>query len=73
MSHVHEHAAIRIVDWLHRAENSLIGRSVVTFSCESNIVKGVRLDDFHGLCFTFDDPSETRRWHPVSTIKELDR
>lgn len=76
MAHVHEMAAIRIVDWLHRAEDSLVGRVVTPFAGEADVVKEIRLDDLHGLCFTFEDPVSSfsegaRRWYPVSTIKDL--
>lgn len=81
MSHAYETAAVTILDSLHKAEEELIGACVVTMpSCETGTVKAVVLNDFHGLCFTIDDEVDpvaamnrgvTRRWYPVSTIKEF--
>jgi hypothetical protein len=71
MSHVYENAAARIIDWLHHAERDLIGRVVTTFNAEAGAVRGLKLDDHHGLCFSFEPegPIRIRRWFPVSTIK----
>lgn len=73
MSHPYESATVHILDWLHHAERDLIGAPIVTFNGEAGTVRRVKLDDHHGLCFTFDKrkPNSTfsRRWYPVSTIK----
>jgi hypothetical protein len=77
MSYVYENAAIRIVDWFHRAEHDLIGAPITTSGGETGVVKDIALDEHHGLCFTLDDPISgfdaecgvSRRWAPVSTIK----
>jgi hypothetical protein len=66
MSHVYEKATIHILDWLHHAERDLIGVSVQTFAGTKGRVQNVRLDDHHGLCFTFG----AEKWYPVSAIKE---
>lgn len=80
MSHAYELAATRILDHLHRAETEILLRPVVTFNGEAGTVLAVRLDEAHGLCFTFDMPAtgfalqyegESRRFYPVSTIKLL--
>ena len=74
MSHPYESAVVRIIDWLHHAERDLIGSTVATFNGDAGIVRGVKLDDHHGLCFTFSDDHgplalTQRFWYPVSTIK----
>jgi hypothetical protein len=77
VSHVYESAAINIVDWLHRAEDDLIGASIATFNGEAGTVTGLQLDTHHGLCFSIDpEPhkvfrigEDTVRWYPVSTIR----
>lgn len=80
MSHVYERAALKILDWLHVAERELVGSAIATFNGETGTVKGLALDDLHGLCFTFDDEVEpfiamelgrARRFYPVSTIKQV--
>jgi hypothetical protein len=80
MSHVYERAATKILDWLHVAERELVGTVVATFNGETGAIKGLALDDFHGLCFTFDDEVDaftamelgrSRRFYPVSTIKQV--
>ena len=73
----HDIIATRIIAMLHQAESHLIGRTVVTFSGETGTVCAIKLDDHHGLCFTFDpDPYKvfrggrpSVRWYPVSTIR----
>lgn len=67
--HVHEEAATRILKWLHRAETSLIGVTVVTFNGESGAVQAIKLDEHHGLCFTFDNADDNAHFYPVSTIR----
>jgi hypothetical protein len=75
--HDYERAVVSILKWLHLAEDDLVGSAVQTFNGEAGTVKGLRLDEAHGLCFTFDDPDEfveaelhrPRRWYPVSTIR----
>lgn len=78
MSHVFHSAAVRILDWLHHAERDLVRASVITMTGDKGVVKEVRLDDLHGVCFTFDDPVSgfdevecgmVRNWRPVSTIR----
>jgi hypothetical protein len=73
MSHVYESAVIHIMDWLHRAERDLVGHSIKTFTGRMGIVREVRLDEHHGLCFTIATEREhgepERRWYPVATIK----
>jgi hypothetical protein len=70
MISTYERAALAILEWLHRAEQDLIGRTVVTFNGETGDVRELMLSDHHGLCFTFDPPVEFgRRFYPVSTIK----
>ena len=76
MSHVYENAATRIIDWLHHAERDLIGSTVTTFSGDSGVITGIRLDDHHGICFSLEaEPHKVFRstlpgvrWRPVSTI-----
>lgn len=73
MSYPHEEAAARIMEWFHRAEDDLLGATVVTFGSEAGTVRGIKLDEHHGLCFTFDEPTLTglgRRYCPVSTIRQ---
>lgn len=79
MSHPYEQAAVRILDWFHRAEADLVGKAVVTFNGEAGTVIEIKLDESHGLCFTIDDPVSgfdeievgiKRRWYPVATIKD---
>jgi hypothetical protein len=74
----YEQAVVNILDWLHKAEDALVGATVQTFNGEAGTCKGVRLDDHHGLCFTLDDPTHpfdmvergiSQRWYPVSTIR----
>jgi hypothetical protein len=71
-------AAIRVLDWLVHAERDLINAEVITTSGDSGVVRGVRLDDLHGVCFTFDEPPVSfdivelgalRNWKPVSIIR----
>lgn len=68
-------AAINILEWLHKAERDLVDARIATFSGEAGTVRAVRLDEHHGLCFTFDatasggDPERYRRYFPVSTIR----
>jgi hypothetical protein len=82
MTYVYENATVRILDWFHHAERDLIGRVVATFNGETGKVLAIKLDDHHGLCFTIDPeitadmpmPASgirTRRWYPVSTIKQV--
>ena len=80
MAYIHEEIAIRVLDLLHRAEDSIVGREVVLFSGETGIVREVSLHDVHGLCFTMKDPlhpfdvmegGASREWKPVSLIKEV--
>jgi len=75
---MYEKAVVSILEWLHLAEDDLVGAVVQTFNGEAGAVKGLCLDDHHGLCFTFDDPvddfvaaalGKTRKWYPVSTIR----
>jgi hypothetical protein len=73
-------AAIHIMDCLHHAEDDLVGKTVVLFDGAEGVIKAVKLDDHHGLCFTFEDPHtsldmhirDMRKWRPVSTIKQKD-
>lgn len=69
MSYVYENATVRILDWLHLAERDLIGSTITTFGNETGIVRSVKLDEYHGLCFTMNRAFHRRRWYPVSTIK----
>ena len=78
---MYEKAVVSILQWLHLAEDDLIGHVVQTHNGEAGDVKGLRLDDDHGLCFTFDDPLHPfdeveravmrQRWFPVSTIRRI--
>lgn len=79
MSHACQRAAVRILDWFHHAESDLLNARVITMTGDTGVVKEIRLDDFHGVCFTFDDPVSgfdeiecgvQRRWRPVSTIRQ---
>jgi hypothetical protein len=54
-----------------------VGDCIVTFNGDTGAVRGLKLDEHHGLCFTLDDPVDDfveaecgifRRWYPVSTI-----
>jgi hypothetical protein len=70
----HDIIATRIIAAFHAAETDLVGSTVQTFNGEAGTCKGVRLDDHHGLCFTFDDPPSlfegpSQKWYPVSTIR----
>ncbi len=75
--HDYERAVVSILKWLHLAEDDLVGSVVQTFNGEAGTVKGLQLDEAHGLCFTLDDPyvsddklvRDMRRWYPVSTIR----
>lgn len=77
MTHVYERAVVKILDWLHLAERELVGSVVATFNGETGKVLALKLDDHHGLCFTIDPESDiryaasSRRWYPVSTIKQV--
>lgn len=76
MTYVYESATIRILDWFHHAERDLIGRTVATFNGETGTVLALKLDEHHGICFTFDKEQpirngRARRWFPVSTIKQV--
>lgn len=69
-------AAIKILDWLHKAENDLVGETAVTFNGEAGTVRALKLDEHHGLCFTFEAERLGRlgdlvspRYYPVSTIR----
>ena len=77
-AHMYEKAVVSMLEWLHLAEVDLVGYVVQTFNGEAGDIKGLRLDDDHGLCFTFDDPVDgfvaaelgmRQRWFPVSTIR----
>lgn len=70
MARAYERGAVHILDWLHRAEQELINNVATVFSGETGKISDVRLDDAHGLCFTFDDGPDAR-WYPVSTIRLL--
>lgn len=71
--YVYERAATSIIKWFHLAEEDLVGHTLVTMAGETGTCRAIRLDDLHGLCFTFDshDPlsAEARRFYPVSTIR----
>jgi hypothetical protein len=84
VSYCYEQAAIKILDWLHRAERELVGKVVATFNGEAGEVYALKLDDHHGLCFTIDNPEHgapndgstgmiklPQRWYPVSTIRQV--
>ena len=73
-------AAVCTLEWLHKAEDALVGSTVLTFNGEAGTCKDIRLDGGHGLCFTFDDPPTpfdaverggAQRWYPVSTIRSV--
>ncbi|MEO6382427.1 MAG: hypothetical protein ABIO35_10620 [Nitrobacter sp.] len=68
--HLHERAAVQIIEWLHRAERDLIGRVAATFAGETGTISTVTVSQEHGLCFGFEGRPE--RW-PVSTIKHRAR
>jgi hypothetical protein len=79
-AHMYEKAVVSILQWLHLAEDDLVGHVVQTFNGEAGDIKGLQLDDDHGLCFTFDDPVHPfdavergmrQRWFPVSTIRMM--
>lgn len=81
MPHVYETAAAGIIEWFVKAENDLLGHTVVRFNGEAGIVQDLKLDEHHGLCFTLDKPAileggpvlpnvaSGRRYFPVATIK----
>jgi hypothetical protein len=81
MPHVYEDAAGRILEWFVKAEDDLLGHTVITFSGEAGTVQDVKLDEHHGLCFTIEMPTihegglvlpdvaGSRRYFPVATIK----
>lgn len=75
MSHVYERAATKVLQWLHLAEDELVGRAVVTFNGEAGTVHELKLDEHHGMCFTIDPATPSphyrdgRRFYPVSTIR----
>lgn len=81
MAHTYEKAAARIIEWLHHAEHDLLGRTASTFNGDAGTIYELRLDEHHGLCFTFEKPAilsggpllpdvgASRRFFPVSTIK----
>jgi len=72
-AHMYEKAVVSILEWLHLAEEDLVGSIVQTFNGEAGACKGLCLDEAHGLCFTLDDPAHpggvSPRWFPVSTIR----
>lgn len=66
----HEMAVSQIIDWLRRSEAELIGKTIVTFRGAVGSITELRLDNDHGLMFTFDPPDlAARRYYPVSTIR----
>lgn len=75
MSYVYEQAARRIMEWFHQAERDLIGKAIVRASGQAGVVKAIKLDEHHGLCFTLEDPlpsyshGEEPQFYPVSTIR----
>lgn len=82
MSYVYEQAARRIMEWFHQAERDLIGKAIVRASGQAGVVKAIKLDEHHGLCFTLDDALSNLRpepgaqaavfepqFYPVSTIR----
>ena len=80
MARAYERGSVHILDWLHRAEEELINNIATMFNGETGKILEVRLDDAHGLCFTFDKSNEGfalqregpgQKWYPVSTIKLL--
>ena len=60
-------AAIDIMRWLHIAEDDLIDKGVILFGGEAGTVRAVKLDEHHGLCFTFE--GDSKKFYPVSTIR----
>lgn len=66
----HERAVTQIIDWLRSAESELIGKEIVTFRGARGVVTDLRLDNDHGLMFTFEHPELLeKRYYPVSTIR----
>lgn len=78
-AHAYERAATRIIKWLHVAEQDLIGCHVWTKDGIAGVVRDLKLDESHGLCFTCDataaggDPDRFRNWKPVSSITDITR
>lgn len=67
-----QEAAVAIMEWLHRAEEDLVGSTIATFNGEAGTVHALKLDEHHGLCFTIDETPglpKLRRFYPVSTIR----
>jgi hypothetical protein len=64
----HERAVTQILDWLRSAEEELVGREILTFRGARGTVTELRLDNDHGLMFTFCE-GEPKRYYPVSTIR----
>ena len=68
----HETAVSQIIDWLRRSEAELLGKTIVTFRGAAGLITELRLDNDHGLMFTFDPPDlAERRYYPVSTIRRM--
>jgi hypothetical protein len=68
----HERAVTQIMELFQAAEHELLGRKVATFRGATGTVLDLRLDNDHGLMFTFEPPElPQRRFYPVSTIRTL--
>lgn len=67
--YLYEKAATAIITWFHMAEDDLVGHTLVHVGGETGTCRAIKLDEIHGLCFTFDEDPIARRWCPVSTIK----
>lgn len=78
-AHPYERAAIRIIKWLHVAEQDLVGCAVTLQDGSTGIVRELKLDESHGLCFTCDiaaagaTAERYRNWKPVSSITDVTR
>jgi hypothetical protein len=68
----HERAVTQIIDWLRQTEEQLIGKEIMTFRGARGVVTELRLDNDHGLMFTFEPPDAIqKRYYPVSTIRRF--
>lgn len=68
----HEKAVAEIMEWFRQAEQALVGKEITTFRGARGKVSDIRLDNDHGVMFTFEPPElGERRYFPVSTIRHI--
>lgn len=68
----HERAVAQIMEWFQAVERDLVGNEVTTVRGARGVVADIRLDNDHGLMFTFEPGDHVeRRFYPVSTIRSM--